>query len=866
MTNSQPFDIFRQLPITPAVSSHQEDLDQLILSGLNSFRFNQPDTKNLSGDNMTSSANDIELDHPLSESKGRMRVSRACDRCRTQKIKCSGTYPCTTCTKHKRECVYNTNSQLLNKQADSLFTPTILNVHNERELPFLSRNDDKVYIKHLENRIQYLEGRLNTDKQQLTQPPNDGETESESTLNYCRPSSKWRYSKRGHLYLIQEFCTNIHNELTQEDQRKISFPRQQYFGWNLSGSHYLSSDPMPTLPQVELPESIDYYIDYFFTDINPLFAIIHEPVFRQQLQTYNQTINSIGKDPDSPQQVKLFEAMFYLIVVLAIRFSEFEKKKDFCLDTLVSEEILFKFCHKVVTTLSFQWESFELVQCWLLITLYLRVSHRQSSYFLALGQAVTMCRSMGIGKVPRVTVKLGTSYEQLKSKRIFWALYVFDRLFGLQSGRFQLLYDEDIGIEFPSLDFKSESAQDNWITLPSLALIHIAKLSTFVLNHGLQAVDILKYQQINKQLIELNKWLNENGFNNDDLFKDPSEKISSMAKAQVKLHYYDLVLCIHGNVLFNFVGRRIASPGLKIEMVLDSCTNILQVLSKIHKANRFYAPWYLNLLLLFNVGINSLILINTGLYLSVAKPNYSKTIELLTVLKKANVKTPDGKTLIKKRFKMAAECLWALNTSAKLLSLRFQQDLKSLQSIGTEPGSPDVNKATFTQYGFFKEQFDTENNPRNRDEISELMRTGKRRKYVPQDEKNNKRHLRSNYSTAGSRGVDQESNRDGSGNSSGANDFDISGDINGIRQPSNSMGPSEDKYNDSGSMSNTVGSTASEDISDFNEFNPNDPSFVNRDSELYNNLLWFDQEFGTDGLDGFFTQSLMDDPTNINPQ
>ena len=60
------------------------------------------------------------------------------------------------------------------------------------------------------------------------------------------------------------------------------------------------------------------------------------------------------------------------------------------------EEKLFKYGYKVISILSFEWESFELIQGWLLITLYLRVTHRQTSCSHALGQAMDMVKSMGL--------------------------------------------------------------------------------------------------------------------------------------------------------------------------------------------------------------------------------------------------------------------------------------------------------------------------------------------------------------------------------------------------------------------------------------------------------------------------------------
>ena len=75
-----------------------------------------------------------------------------------------------------------------------------------------------------------------------------------------------------------------------------------------------------------------------------------------------------------------------------------------------------------------------MIQGWLLITLYLRVTHRQTSCSHALGQAMDMVKSMGLGFAhDNAKFYSSTAYERLKAKRIFWCVFTFDRVFGLQT-------------------------------------------------------------------------------------------------------------------------------------------------------------------------------------------------------------------------------------------------------------------------------------------------------------------------------------------------------------------------------------------------------------------------------------------------
>ena len=63
-------------------------------------------------------------------SKQRMRVVKACDRCRSHKIKCSGECPCATCLKQAKECtfsnkVFQKEQKVLNYQNQNV--PNMLN-------------------------------------------------------------------------------------------------------------------------------------------------------------------------------------------------------------------------------------------------------------------------------------------------------------------------------------------------------------------------------------------------------------------------------------------------------------------------------------------------------------------------------------------------------------------------------------------------------------------------------------------------------------------------------------------------------------------------------------------------------------------
>ncbi|CUM65985.1 uncharacterized protein PRCAT00003639001 [Priceomyces carsonii] len=663
-------------------------------------------------------------------SKGRLRVSKACDRCRNQKIKCLGTMPCNSCVRHKKECKFSSQLQS-HIQAQALKNQKLNDPSFETYgLPIVSKTNDKSYVDFLENRVQYLENLLADDSKSVFKSISNTKQEDmpDDGILYA-PSSKWRYLRRHQKCLVVDLCKKLYDSLTDDLKKSVSIPRNQYFGWNMSGTTYATTDNLPEHPIFSLSEDSMFYIDFFFKEINPLFAILHETVFREQMDAYNALVNEERKlsldneghmkEVDSKtNQTRLFTAMLYLVYALSIRFIEFQKQEGPSLDQLNVEKTLFKYSHQVISILSFEWEAFELVQSWLLITLYLRITHRQNSSYHALGQALTMTKSMGLGQNYH-RLKVASPYEQSKAKRIFWSVYTMDRVLGLQYGRYCGLGDADVTLKFPSMKYDEESEKDDWITLPAFAMIHIARVANFVHTSATDNPMLIKYQQINLQLSELKDWLEVNGFSNEQLYNpNLSDEVSSVVKTQVRLHYYDLVNCIHGKVLLNFIGRKIANPGLKISMVLDSCQGIVDVLEKTKEAGFLYTPWYSVLLLLFNAGVYAITLISTGLLRNGAKEVFKKVIDLLNVIQSAAVINSKGRVLIKERFTMAKECSWALKMANHMLSLRLQEDVHDLNEIGINHGSADVNKEVFSQFG---KDADKQTSDDSKDQFSEVF-------------------------------------------------------------------------------------------------------------------------------------------------
>lgn len=710
---------------------------------------------------------------------GRVRVNRACLRCRSHKIKCTGTFPCGNCTKNNEDCRFGKDEPPAKARRTRSPEPSQGDAYTEylesrvrylesllkrlmdenlyddgeripcyrRKRSYDERNNDneesrwdRIDRLDREDRTQSrnpyiinytdLYGRIapherdfrSNDKEyhaaeratnamqqametadgtrQLENPEiaaNGAGGESPQTRQESQRAwsslAKWRMVDRPLLALVTELCSSVYAGLSESAKSQVNVPRRQFFGWNMSGCHYLRLEPFPPEPDMSLHSQaqLTAYVDHFFREINPLYAILHETVFREQLRA------STADESASTNFTVLFRAMLCLVYALSIRFTEFVRPEGPSLEMLRWEETLFQYGHRVVLIILFEWELFELIQCWLLITLYLRTTHRQTSAFTALGRAVHMCRVMGLGRPPRLP--LVPQYEVLKARRIFECVYCFDRVVGYFGGRRRSFPSVDISRRVPLLDYEVESERDDWITLPAFAMIHIARVANLIpLGQRTQ----IRTQMIDRELTRLDHWLRENGFGTaESIFAAENTTVDSILptiRVQVRFHFYDLVLAVHGQVLFSILGRPLPTTGMRLDVVRSANSEVILLAQGLGRHGLLYVPWYTTLNLVFNAGICSLVLLQASVAVHDARRVLAGAMKVLEKLQDLPV-YEDGKMLFFERFKMVRECMWALKTANHIVSLGFTEAAQGLRDLGIDHGNSDVNRQFFGQFG-----------------------------------------------------------------------------------------------------------------------------------------------------------------------
>ncbi|ANZ76896.1 BA75_04348T0 [Komagataella pastoris] len=413
---------------------------------------------------------------------------------------------------------------------------------------------------------------------------------------------------------------------------------------------------------------------FSFDKINPLFSFIRPKVFGNQYDNYKLIVSR-----EAPSEsTRLFTSILYLIFAISIRFSEAHPETPMEIKSKIYpklEERLFDSAHEVISKLSFEWQSFELIQSWILVTFYLRATHCQNSSFASLGTAIRMCKGMSL--ILNIVVEAPLRhYEVIKAERIFWLVYTWDKLYSYQSGKEFEIHDSTVSLELPPL---VTSSADDWLEQPALAMIHLAKIAGQIQYHNLKTAGMGKefLCNINYQLQNWRNWCDGNlqRCDYDPLLVD-----------QIYLTYHDIVLSLYNKMLRWLLDFEMEFDGsiAHTAILLAHSSEVLTIFDRIQGKNLLFIPWWLNLSLLFNVAIIDVILINAGLYHEKCTSDFQKVMNFLTQLKdKAG---------------MAEECIWTLRMVNHLCVLRFVKSLKSLTGIGIDHGPNNVNKARFLQF------------------------------------------------------------------------------------------------------------------------------------------------------------------------
>lgn len=591
--------------------------------------------------------------------KERTRVAKACESCKRKKIKCNGVKPCAPCLKSSIECVYNSHhkSHTPNGEDGKLLSNSHLQDYTTGALLERMRVLEKV-IEDKQHVKLKKEDQLEIDKMRFI-----SEISDDPNLD------KFRYSKRFLVILSNILGNVVYGNLSSSSQNQVKVPRVQGYGWNMSGVHYLCPKEIEHPFKLE-PNMERRLLNYFFDHVNPLHVVLHKPVFMKQ---YEMCLNASNKD-----NTLLLSSLCNLACALGMRFSEVTEREQYPRGL---EEKLFESAYSVLQDLSFQWESIELVQGWLLCTLYLRTCHRQSSTWMALGQALRLCHSMGLMK--KYWLKRTSPYEAQKGNRVFWACYTLDRFLSLDLGRSFAIKEVDVTLPVPT-----EYVDDGWITQPAYGLIRLAAaISPLDCDNG-SGLTPSVLDSIGISLHEWNAEMQTFGLGADVGYADLRPDLDPALICQFRLQYQDAICYTYMRTVFGLVDSKWqSSVSTNKEEALEASKNIVKSLNDLGRTKHFFSCWWLFLSCLHNAIVIMLTYINAG-YAEKELLHF-----LATGIKLVDSLVADG------RFFMSKECQWSLRTLNHMVYLRLEETKKALRDAGIEHGDSKINERRFASMG-----------------------------------------------------------------------------------------------------------------------------------------------------------------------
>lgn len=486
-----------------------------------------------------------------------------------------------------------------------------------------------------------------------------------------------RYCRKYHsIMLSRAFGRRLRNDLSYQGQAVAVLPRIQCYGWNMSGMHYLRHRSVPP-PTVYLEGPVEtFLLQYYFDHINPMFAILHKPIFMKQYEAYRATSDR--------SQCRLFVAIMYVACALAMRFAEVHGIRQFRPGL---EEELFSDGYSALQTYAFEWETPDIVQGFLLATVYLRTCHRQSATWSALGQALRLAYGMGMMRRGVFTPRSG--YDKLKYERIFWSCYTMDRLFSLDLGRSPFFRDEEI-----SLPFTDDYVDDGWITPFAYGMLGLARAVSklpFDPIGGRETAPTV-FRAVYHELLAWNANMESRfGLGSDINLTGKSNTLNPALTCHLRLHYHDAVMTVFQLTMFGMIGATQLEASVHsadVEALVSAAVGSITAVETLERTEgKLNSPWYLILMNIYNACVALQIASYAGH--SNLAPRIASAIHLVDTL------AADG------RFAMAKEAQWSLRSLNHSLLMRFREAVDGIHVAGTEHGDSDVNRRHFAAMGLY---------------------------------------------------------------------------------------------------------------------------------------------------------------------
>ncbi|KAH8680559.1 fungal-specific transcription factor domain-containing protein [Xylariales sp. PMI_506] len=352
----------------------------------------------------------------------RLRVSRACDRCKKRKIRCTGTRPCEICIRDDASCIYNAP---YNRGRRSHASTS----HAASEL----RNDGQRSPE-----FSYPQMPPDSDSQQERLTPSTDRLDPVDTttrLTSSKVSPEPITDLQGHYVGPASgvsFLARVRKRLHYDDHTATMFT----FGDAPLPEH----DPTPSvmLPAKEAWRLLERFFDFTV----PIDRMIPRPIAEQWLQEFLDTMGDMREPESAPAR----RAILWMMFAMAQEHMPEETGSpsiDKSLRYFLAAD--YQLC-KERGTISLASIQARLYQCfWLL------ARSRMNHCWGLFGTAARLALALGLHR--KRSSRPDSSFLPIDldcRQRAFWSAYCLDTHLSLTLGRPRIFHDEDIDQDLPS--------------------------------------------------------------------------------------------------------------------------------------------------------------------------------------------------------------------------------------------------------------------------------------------------------------------------------------------------------------------------------------------------------------------------------
>ncbi|KAL4798763.1 fungal-specific transcription factor domain-containing protein [Aspergillus venezuelensis] len=416
------------------------------------------------------------------------KVQKACIRCRTMKVKCSGTDPCVRCAKRKRQCQYAVEENRVSvpesylRELERRNTPAVYSglppPHQQQSLS--SRRQERTEDVSLQQDARHSRFSRNPLVEYSFAATPDGR------WWYLGPTSSW------------SFCRRV-LALLGEQVPEANHPPDP---WNLDGTAFkLKWWPLPPdgIPDLSDLPPLDYGLYLLQTvrfNFGPLFYIIDESTFTRNLYGFYASPEERARD------MPMWLAQYLLVIAFGKAFLAPCRRQNAPPDGYQYAARAMSLMPDMSGVLP---KPLQCIEALALAALYFQSIDMRVAAYNHIGFALRVCIIEGIHRhVPEELIGEDISH---RCKIIFWIVYMLDREFAALMGAPSSIRDEDITVKL----FEKGSVDEQTLTLH----VKLARLSARILaavygvGSDFDGTLIKDTQSIFRDLAELSQDLND---------------------------------------------------------------------------------------------------------------------------------------------------------------------------------------------------------------------------------------------------------------------------------------------------------------------------------------------------------------------